>query len=178
MVKSVNEEVISEENAAPEVNPYEEIAATEIPEPENEAYDLQDSEAEFTVYQPTGASNVVEEPVEEAEPQYNVFQSSGTYKVEEPVEEAEPQYNVFQSSGTYKVEESVEEVQPQYNVFQSSGVTIEEDIVEDVLPSFKTYGEEDKEEVKEDANSKVKDPFPDFDLDLPDFEPFDSTKKF
>ncbi|MGN0514291.1 MAG: hypothetical protein ACI4GD_08420 [Lachnospiraceae bacterium] len=178
VVKSVNEEVISEENVEPEVNPYEEIAATEIPEPENEAYDLQDSEAEFTVYQSTGASNVVEEPVEEEQPQYNVFQSSGTFKVEEPVEEAEPQYNVFQSSGTFKVEEPVEEVQPQYNVFQSSGVTIEEDIVEDVLPSFKTYGEEDKEEVKEDANSKVKDPFPDFDLDLPDFEPFDSTKKF
>lgn len=155
----------AEGNAA---DAMKEIAATTVPEPISEAAE----EAEIKTAPP--------EPAEEEEaPQYQVFQSTGNFKIEEPMEEEAPQYQVFQSTGNFKFEESVEEEAPQYQVFQSTGNFKLEEPEEEAAPILKTYGEPEpvaeKVETKPVSNSKYGD-F-EFDLDLPDFEPFDATKR-
>ncbi|MCM1468048.1 MAG: hypothetical protein NC086_07865 [Alistipes sp.] len=122
--------------------------------------------------------------MEEETPQYQVFQSSGNFRVEEPEENEEevPQYQVFQSSGNFRVEEPEEETEaaPQYQVFQSSGSFRLEEEEEEVAPTLVTYGgpEQQRTEPVTPKPSSVN-RFDDleFDLDLPDFEPFDATKR-
>ncbi len=129
------------------------------------------------------AATAVVEPVieaveEEETPQYQVFQSTGNVKLEEPEEEA-PQYQVFQSTGNFHLEEPVEEEAPQYQVFQSTGNFKLEEPEEEAAPILKTYGEPEPEEKKPEPKPAAGSKYGDFefDLDLPDFEPFDATKR-
>ena len=140
----------------------EEIAATAVTEPEipvvvEQTYEMPEDTSEFSVYQATG--NVTIEETVEPEPQYSVFQSSGNFKVEEP-------------------EEVVVE-EPQFTVFQSSGI-VQEETIEEVVPTYKTYGDPEPEPVKAEPEktSSMGNKFGDFefDLDLPDFEPFDKSR--
>ncbi|MDD6572620.1 MAG: hypothetical protein PUF12_09585 [Thermoflexaceae bacterium] len=162
MIKALDKE---EEKNADEIDAQAEIAATSVEEPEipvvaDQGYEMAEDTSDFAVYQPTGNSHVEEEIIEEAVPQFAVFQSSGNFKMEEP-EENEPEV-------------------PQFEVFQSSGV-VQEEQVEEIIPDFKTYGEPDKEpenrveETPQPEKKSSNNQFGDFefDLDLPDFEPFE-----
>ncbi|MGN0160898.1 MAG: hypothetical protein ACI4AQ_05885 [Lachnospiraceae bacterium] len=138
------------EEVKDEIATTAESAEPVIPTVADQGYNMGEDTSDFEVYQPSGSIEIPEEIVEEEEPQYEVFQSSGNFTVEETVEVEEPQYEVFQSSGNFTVEE-----------------------VETVEPSYTTYGgpEEVKQETVKPATGGTRlDDF-EFDLDLPDFEP-------
>ena len=139
---------------------FSDTVESEIPVVAEQEYVMPEDTSEFSVYQPTGSIQTFEETIEEPEPQFEVFQSSGNFTVDEPEETA------------------VDE--PQYEVFQSTGM-VEEEEIEEIVPDFKTYGAVSEPENVEmtatepENKSMVHNKFGDFefDLDLPDFEPFE-----
>ena len=158
----------------------------EIPPVQPVRTEIPVSRPEPVTERPSYPENAVQE--EEA-PQYQVFQSSGNFRVEEPEENEDeaPQYQVFQSSGNFRIEEPEEEAEeaPQYQVYQSSGNFRIEEPEEEVEPTLITYGGPQQQKTEpvmtkpataKPASGKKFDDF-EFDLDLPDFEPFDATKK-
>lgn len=192
-------EIVPVEDDVPEV--IEEIAATTVPESvfepdvtvRVEEPSIQQVLVEKPVVQEVRTESPVQEdssPVSAAEeeaPQYQVFRSSTNLRFEEPEEPEEetPQYQVYQSSGNFRLEEpeEQEEEEPQYQVYQSSGNFQLEEEEEEIQPTLVTYGGAQqntepvpvKPEEKPAAGNKFGD-F-EFDLDLPDFEPFNPTKR-